>query len=62
MYKKLKTEKVHEASGEFLRHGFSYNEKRWSYGEAPPGASKLRPFLEKLDAHSDLEKCCNLVD
>lgn len=45
---KRKGERIREASGGIERFGWSVEEKRWSYGDGPPGAGELRKILKQV--------------
>lgn len=43
-----KGERIANASGKIRRYGWSVQEKRWSYGESPPGARELRSLFASM--------------
>lgn len=45
---KRKGERISEASGAIKSYGWNTVDRRWAYGEAPPGARELRAILEKM--------------
>ena len=53
-------EKAAQASGHYKRYGWSYSQKRWSYGDAPKGASNLRRTLKYIASPADLRRFCEI--
>jgi hypothetical protein len=43
-----KGERIANATGKIRRYGWSVQEKRWSYGESPPGARELRSLFASM--------------
>lgn len=44
-HSKRSGERIADASGEILQYGWMPTERRWSYGESPPGSSYIKPLL-----------------
>ncbi len=47
---KRKGEKISNASGRIAAFGWSVCDKRWSYGDGPPGARELRSLLSVIES------------
>ncbi len=45
---KQRGERISEASGEIERFGWNVREKRWTYGDGPPGSRELTPRLREI--------------
>ncbi len=45
---KRRGERIKEASGPIERFGWNISEKRWSYGEGPPGSKELTPIIKEI--------------
>ena len=44
-----KGEQAHQASGPIREFGWCISERRWSYGEGPPGARELRRLMVQIN-------------
>ncbi|WP_367278628.1 SWIM zinc finger family protein [uncultured Sulfitobacter sp.] len=44
-----KGEQAHQASGSIREFGWCISERRWSYGEGPPGARELRRLMVQIN-------------
>ena len=49
-HKKKGTEPANKAEGRIDVFGWNVVQKRWSYGEGPPGASVYRRYLSQIDS------------